>query len=89
MVRFPIVGEYLLDGRLGLTTLTELCGVLAEDKLGELLDRAAGRTEEEVKVLVASYRPRPAVADRVRRLLRRLVGRRTLSSISSIGYRSL
>src|SRR5688572_17549165 len=66
--QFPIVGDYLMDGRLCLTTLVELRDVLEEPRLVETLDRAAGRTEEQVKELVAALRPRPAPPDLLRRL---------------------
>jgi 5-methylcytosine-specific restriction endonuclease McrA len=72
LARFPLVAEYLADGRLNLTTLVELRDVLDEAHLVEILDRAAGRTEDQVKQLVASLRPQPAPAD----LLRRLPGSR-------------
>ena len=72
MVRFPVVAEYLGDGRLGLTTLVELRDVLCEENLTSVLGRAAGRTEDEVKVLVAALNPRPAPADLLRRLPERL-----------------
>jgi 5-methylcytosine-specific restriction endonuclease McrA len=70
VARFPIVSDYLSDGRLCLTTLVELREVLALDEapLGEILDRAAGRTEEQVRELAAAYRPRPAPTDLLRRL---------------------
>jgi len=68
VARFPVVLDSLADGRLCLTTLVELRDVLAEDRLGEILDRAAGRTEDEVRQLVAALRPREAPADRLRRL---------------------
>ena len=71
MVRFPVVAEYLADGRLGLTTLVELREVLCEENLASVLGRAAGRTEDEVKVLVAALNPRPAPADLLRRLRER------------------
>jgi 5-methylcytosine-specific restriction endonuclease McrA len=66
--RFPPVAEYLADGRLNLTTLVELRDVLDEAHVAEILDRAAGRTEEQVKELVASLRPRAAPADLLRKL---------------------
>jgi 5-methylcytosine-specific restriction endonuclease McrA len=68
LARFPMVADYLADGRLNLTTLVELRDVLDEAHLGEILDRAAGRTEDQVKQLVASLRPQPAPADLLRRL---------------------
>jgi hypothetical protein len=54
--------------RLNLTTLVELRDVLDESHLVEILDRAAGRTEEQVKELVAPLRPQPAPADLLRKL---------------------
>lgn len=68
LARFPVVADYLADGRLCLTTLVELRDVLVEERLAEILDRAAGRTEEQVKELVAALRPRPAPLDLLRRL---------------------
>jgi hypothetical protein len=68
VARFPMVADYLADGRLNLTTLVELRDVLDEAHLVEILDRAAGRTEDQVKQLVASLRPQPAPADLLRRL---------------------
>ena len=68
VARFPVVLAHLGDGRLCLTTLVELRDVLEEDRLGEILDRAAGRTEEQVRELVAALRPRPAPPDLLRRL---------------------
>jgi hypothetical protein len=68
LARFPLVADHLADGRLNLTTLVELRDVLDEAHLAEILDRAAGRTEEQVKELVASLRPRAAPADLLRKL---------------------
>jgi 5-methylcytosine-specific restriction endonuclease McrA len=42
--------------------------VLDEGRLAEILDRAAGRTEEQVKELVAALRPQPAPSDLLRKL---------------------
>ncbi len=67
-VRFPVVGEYLADGRLNLTTLVALKDVLQPENHRELLDSAAGRTEHEVEVLVASRQPRPEVKESIRKL---------------------
>src|SRR5215471_4196088 len=66
-VRFPVLAAYLRDGRLCLTTLVLLRDVLSEERLGEILDRAAGRTEDQVKLLVAALAPKPPVPDLVRR----------------------
>jgi len=67
LVRFPVLAEYLRDGRLGLTTLVLLRDVLSDERLGQILDRAAGRTEDQVKLLVATLAPKPPVPDLVRR----------------------
>ncbi len=68
LARFPVVAEHLADGRLNLTTLVELRDVLDEERLPEILARAAGRTEDQVKELVAALRPREAPADLLCRL---------------------
>jgi len=67
LARFPVVGDYLADGRLSLTTLVELRHVLDDGNLDSVLARAAGRTEDEVKRLVAALAPREAPADLLRR----------------------
>jgi hypothetical protein len=76
LARFPVVAGYLADGRLNLTNLCELREVLDEEHAVEILDRAAGRTEDQVKELVAELRPREAPPD----LLKRLPGPRNHSS---------
>src|SRR5688500_5119391 len=68
MARFPILREYLSDGRLCERTLPYLRDVLEESRLAEILDRAAGRTEEQIQLLVAALAPQPAKADLFRRL---------------------
>ena len=68
LARFPVAADYLADGRLCLTTFVLLKDVLQPDNHRELLDRAAGKTEEQVQVLVASLRPRPEVKESLRRL---------------------
>jgi hypothetical protein len=68
LARFPLAAEYLTDGRLNLTTLVELRDVLDVAHLIEILDRAAGRTEDQVKELVAALRPQAVPADLLRKL---------------------
>ena len=65
---FPVISEYLADGRLGLLTLVALRDVLSKERLTEILDRAAGRTEEQVKELVAAINPRPDQPELLRRI---------------------
>jgi hypothetical protein len=57
LTKFPAVAEYLADGRLSLTTLVELREVLEETRLDEILGRAAGKSEDDVKILVGSPGP--------------------------------
>jgi len=83
VARFPVVLTYLGDGRLNLTTLVELRDVLEEKSLGEILDRAAGRTEEQVRELVAALHPRPAPPDLLRRLPEPRPAEPTLVRVSS------
>jgi hypothetical protein len=66
LARFPAVADLLADGRLCLTTLCLLKDVLSDEGAAEILERAVGRTEEEVQVLVASLRPKPALPDLIR-----------------------
>ncbi|HTM21295.1 MAG TPA: hypothetical protein VL172_12330 [Kofleriaceae bacterium] len=68
MGRFPVIEEYLADGRLTARTLSLLRDVLDEARLIEVLDRAAGRTEDQVRELVANLRPQPPQPDLFRRL---------------------
>jgi hypothetical protein len=78
LARFPVVGDYLSDGRLNLTNLVELRQVLDEEHVVQILDRAAGGTEDQVKELAAELRPQAAPLD----LLRRLPSQRNCSSSS-------
>ena len=68
IARHPLAAAYLADGRLCLTTLVELRDVLDEARLVEILDRAAGRTEDQVKELACALRPQPAPLNLLRRL---------------------
>jgi hypothetical protein len=61
--RFPAIAAYLRDGRLCLTTLVELRDVLDDDNHADLLARAAGRTEDQVRELVAGLRAQAAPPD--------------------------
>jgi hypothetical protein len=68
LTRFPAIADLLADGRLCLTTLCLLKDVLSDESEAEILERAAGRTEEEVQLLVASLRPKSALPDLIRAL---------------------
>src|SRR5687767_12924775 len=62
VARWPVIADYLRDGRLSLATLVLLNDVIEEDP-GGILDRAAGKMEDEVRDLVAALRPREAMPD--------------------------
>jgi hypothetical protein len=66
LAHVPEVAPRLADGRLCLTTLCLLKDVLSDANAADLLDRASGQTEEQVEVLVASLRPKPAPPDLIR-----------------------
>ena len=68
LARFPVLADHLRDGRLCVTTLVQLRDVLVEHRLDEVLARAAGKTEDEIKELVAALEPKPAPLDLFRRL---------------------
>ena len=68
LVRFPVAAEYLESGALCLTTLVELRDVLTDENHHSLLPRAAGKTEDEVRDMIAALRPKPAPTDLFRRV---------------------
>jgi hypothetical protein len=68
MARFPIIADYLRDGRLSLKKLVELREVLDEEHVVEILDRAVEMTENQVKELVVELRPKKALADLLQKL---------------------
>lgn len=65
---FPIVAEYLRDGRLNATTLVMLDGLLTEANFSDVLARASHLTEVEMKRLVATLAPSPSKPDSLRKL---------------------
>ena len=66
--RYSCVHEALKSGRLTLTTTSILAGVLkdlTEAQVDEIVERAAGKSQEEVQELVATLRPQPAVREKI------------------------
>ncbi len=78
--RCPQVVPYLRSGQLSLATLCLLRDVLEPASCTEVLQQAAGKTEYQVKVLVAKLRPRPEPKDLVRKLPTRTPSVGTVSS---------
>ena len=66
--RFPALAGALGEGRLCLSTLSQLGPVLTEENADDLAARAAFRTAAEVDHLVASLRPRQAPREGIRKL---------------------
>lgn len=62
--RFPIVLEFLADGRVHLAGLRELGPSLMPDNVAELLTLATYRTRREIQQLLAARVPRPDVPTR-------------------------
>lgn len=66
--RHPEAAEYLMDGRLSMTTLVLLRDVVDERNARELFELASGKSKAEVEYLVACRRPRPEPTSFVRKL---------------------
>ena len=67
--RFPQIAEFLVDGRLSLTTLVLLKDVLTTENVDALLARAAFGSKESVEFLVATLRPKLESRDSIRPLV--------------------
>lgn len=65
---FPRLEAPLRDGRLSLTTAVTLRPLLTQQNLDEIVTRAAYKTDEETKHLVATLQPRPAPREGIRKL---------------------
>jgi 5-methylcytosine-specific restriction endonuclease McrA len=66
--QFPGLEAPLRDGRLSLTTAVTLRPVLTRENLDEMVARAAYKTDEETRYLVATLQPRPAPREGIRKL---------------------
>jgi 5-methylcytosine-specific restriction endonuclease McrA len=65
---FPALEAALRDGRLSLTTVVTLRTVLTKENLDEVVARAAFKTDEETRHLVATLSPRSAPKEGIRKL---------------------
>ncbi|HSB20724.1 MAG TPA: HNH endonuclease [Anaeromyxobacteraceae bacterium] len=66
--QFPDLEASLRDGRLSLTTAVTLRPVLTRENLDEMVARAAFKTDEETRHLVATLQPRQAPKEGIRKL---------------------
>src|SRR3954452_21855079 len=64
--KYPVIAEYLSDGRISLAALALLKDVLTPENHREVLVSASGKTEQQVRVLLANLCPRSDVEDSVR-----------------------
>ena len=65
--RFPQALQYLVEGKVSLSSLGVLARHLSEENVEGLLAQAEGKTKEEVKEIVAAVDPKPAVKPMIRR----------------------
>jgi hypothetical protein len=63
--RFPRVRELLEDERVSLSTVSKVAGILTEANHADVLARINGKSQREVEAIVAAFRPRSAVRDRI------------------------
>ena len=66
--RFPVVHDYLADGRLHVTAVSMLAPHLTTENHTSVLARACGRKKREIEALIAELAPKPDAPDLVRRL---------------------
>jgi hypothetical protein len=75
--KHPMLLDMLKDGRLHLSGISVLASVLTEANRDEVLARAAHKTKEIIKELVAELAPKPDVPDRMRKLPERREKKKT------------
>ena len=66
--RFPVVVDYLRDGRLCTTRMLMLSDVLTPENASDLFEQAARRSMKDIELLVAMARPQPAPPVRIQKL---------------------
>lgn len=66
--RFPILLKYLAEGVVNLTTICLTAAYLTAENHVALLESARHQSKRAVEELVASLRPQPAVADKIRKV---------------------
>jgi hypothetical protein len=66
--RFPLIIDFVRDGRIHLTGLRVLNPVLTEKNVEEVLAAASGKSKSEIEELVASLAPKPPVPPSIRKL---------------------
>ena len=71
--KFPVILDYLRDGRIGTTSLCDLRKLFNQDNHRELLERASRMSEEDIELLAAALDPKAEVADSIRRVPARSV----------------
>jgi hypothetical protein len=64
---FPHLLDHVRMGKLNITAIKLLSGVLTDENCDNVIARAIGLSIESVKVLVAQLNPKPVVADSIRK----------------------
>src|SRR6185503_15165283 len=71
--KFPVVAAAVAEGRLHLTAVLLLAAHLTDERAGELVAGASGKSKAEIEILLARRTPRPDVAERLERAAAQVV----------------
>jgi 5-methylcytosine-specific restriction endonuclease McrA len=66
VVRYPVVADFLRDGRLNITQLAAIHPVLTDDNVDQELGDAVGKSEDLLRAIVAGRQGRPVEVSSVR-----------------------
>ena len=66
--RYPVIAEFMADGRLSLKRLAMIGDLLTPQNHHDLLDRASQGREKDVARLIATMAPKPDVKDSLRKV---------------------
>jgi 5-methylcytosine-specific restriction endonuclease McrA len=66
LVRYPVITDYLRDGRLNLTQLSALHPILTDDNVDAALAEAVGKSEDLLRAMVAGRQGKPVETSSVR-----------------------
>ena len=64
--KLPLAMSALASGKVSLTNLSLITGIITTENASDLLSRIAGASKKEVELLVSSRRPRSVIRDRVK-----------------------
>ena len=64
--RFPEIAELLRRGEANLSTVSAVAGIITDENKNVLLAKIRGKSYNDVEMIVASYKPRAVLRDRVK-----------------------